>query len=253
MKIKGMIFAAGIGSRLRPVTDTLPKALVEVGGMPMLRRVIDKFVAAGIRGIVVNVHHFADMVEDYLAKECADCGAAITVSDERGCLLDTGGGLLAAAPLLEDADAVVLHNADILSDASIDLMVAYHAYRGGIATLMTDPVRESSRRLLFDSDMRLHGRINLSTGITTPAGLDAEEYQRASFSGIHVVAPRIFRELQEYAGRKGTVRFSITDFYAECCEEIPVYGYVAERPSVWFDVGRPESLALARAQFTPPA
>ncbi len=251
MKVKGMIFAAGIGSRLRPITDVMPKAMVDVGGKPMLRRVIDKFVGAGISEIVVNVHHFADMIVDYLTKECGDCGATLLVSDERDLLLDTGGGLLAAAPLLKDADAIVIHNADILSDSSIDLLVAYHAYRGGIATLMTDPMRESSRRLLFDSDLRLHGRLNISSGKTTPAGLDSEAYQKAAFSGIHVVDPGIFQELKDYSRHIDTTIFSITDFYAERCENLPIYGYVAERPSTWFDVGRPEALEKARALFTP--
>ena len=124
--IKGMIFAAGLGTRLRPLTDSMPKAMVEVGGRPMLRRVIDKLVAAGVGEIVVNVHHFADQIKDYLAAEADGIGARVVVADESRQLLDTGGGLLAAAEWLDDAEAIVVHNADILSDASLDLMLAYH-------------------------------------------------------------------------------------------------------------------------------
>lgn len=246
--IKGMIFAAGIGSRLRPLTDNMPKALVEVGGRPMLRRVIDKMAAAGVGEIVVNVHHFADMVEKYIAEECGDCSAKIIVSDERDTLLDTGGGLLKAAEYLSDAEAIVVHNADILSDSSLDLMIAYHGYRDGMATLMVDPLRESSRRLLFDADLRLHGRINQSTGAVAPFDLaDIDTLEKAAFSGIHVVSPDIFASLAEYSQTKGSQVFSITDFYAERCAGLPIYGYVAERPSMWFDIGRPESLESARA------
>ena len=248
--IKGMIFAAGLGTRLLPITNSMPKALVEVGGQPMLRRVIDKLVAAGAAEIVVNVHHFADQVEAYLESVEAETGARIIISDERDELLDTGGGVLAARPMLEDADAIVLHNADILSDASIDMMIAYHSYIGGLGTLMVNPRRESSRRLLFDSDLRLRGRINLTSGAVTPPCLDADGLERAAFSGIHVVSPGIFVALKDYSDTTGRKAFSITDFYAECCDKVPVFGYVAEQPSMWLDVGRPESLAEARALLT---
>lgn len=249
--IKGMIFAAGLGTRLRPLTDSMPKAMVEVGGRPMLRRVIDKLVAAGVGEIVVNVHHFADQIKDYLAAEADGIGARVVVADESRRLLDTGGGLLAAAEWLEDAEAIVVHNADILSDASLDLMLAYHDYRGGVATLLIDPLRESSRRLLFDSGLRLRGRINLKTGEVTPPGLEAEGLERAAFGGIHVVSPNIFGQLAGYASHTGSEVFSITDFYACMSDTLEVSGYVAERPSLWFDVGRPESLAEARQIIQP--
>lgn len=249
--IKGMIYAAGIGSRLRPLTDVMPKALVEVGGVPMLGRVMERMARGGVGEIVVNVHHFADMVEEYAAVRGAQLGIKVRISDERGALLDTGGGLLAAAPFLADAEAIVVHNADILSDASLDLLTACHLYRGGVATLMVDPRRDSSRRLLFDADLRLHGRINLATGVTTPPALDTDGLVRAAFSGIHVASPGIFDALARYASSQDTGVFSITDFYASTAADNTVYGYLAERPSMWYDIGRPASLEEARRALTP--
>lgn len=247
--IKGMIFAAGLGTRLKPLTDTMPKAMVEVGGIPMLRRVIDSMVSAGIAEIVVNVHHFANMITDYLERHRAEIPARIIISDESSLLLDTGGGLLHASPLLDDAEAVVLHNADILCDADLGLLAEMHLFTDADATLMVDPQRESSRRLLFDSDFRLHGRINLKSGALTPPGIDTEGLHRASFQGIHVVSPTIFPALRTYAGAIGREVFSITDFYCDTAASLDIRGYVAERPSTWLDVGRPESLATARGLY----
>lgn len=247
--IKGMIFAAGLGTRLRPLTDTMPKAMIEVGGRPILRRVIDSMAAAGIAEIVVNVHHFAGMVADYIERHRAEIQARIIISDESDLLLDTGGGLLRAATLLEDSDAVVLHNADILCDADLALLTEMHLFTGADATLMTDPLRESSRRLLFDTDFRLHGRINLKSGAISPTDLNAEGLHRASFQGIHVVSPRVFPALAEYADATAREVFSITDFYCDTAATLDIRGYVAERPSTWLDVGRPESLAEARLLY----
>lgn len=247
--IKGMIFAAGLGTRLKPLTDTMPKAMVEVGGLPMLRRVIDSMTSAGISEIVVNVHHFADRITDYIERSRAEIPARIIISDESTRLLDTGGGLLHAAALLDDAEAVLLHNSDILCDADLSLLAEMHLFTGADATLMVDPQRESSRRLLFDSDFRLHGRINLKSGALTPSGLDAEGLHQASFQGIHVVSPAIFHALRNYAGTTGRKVFSITDFYCETAASLDIRGYVAERPSTWLDVGRPESLAAARELY----
>lgn len=246
--IKGMIFAAGLGTRLRPLTDRIPKAMVEVGGTPMLRRVIDRMGAAGVSEIVVNVHHLPDVITDYIGRVKDDLGTSIIISDERDRILDTGGGLLGAASLLADADAVVLHNADILSDIPLAPMIDRHMASRASATLLVDPRRESSRRLLFDRDSRLHGRVNLTTGATTPEDLDISGLIPEAFGGIHVVSPAIFEPLADFAARRGPV-FSITDFYCEAASRLPIMPYEAPQGARWYDVGRPESLASARVSF----
>lgn len=246
--IKGMIFAAGMGTRLRPLTDTTPKALIEVGGRPMLRHVIEAMASAGVGEIVVNVHHLAQNIIEYIDCERDNLPARIVISDESDSLLETGGGLLRAAPLLADAEAVILHNADILSSAYLGLMLEYFRFIGEAdALLMVDPARESSRRLLLDDGGRIRGRINLSTGTVTPAGLDADGLLRAAFSGIHVIGPRIFGPLAEYSAMTGRSAFSIMDFYLSDDSRLRLQGYVAEKPGMWFDIGRPESLVAARA------
>ncbi|MCM1029363.1 MAG: sugar phosphate nucleotidyltransferase [Pseudoflavonifractor sp.] len=242
--IKGMIFAAGLGSRLRPLTDKVPKAMIEVGGRPMLRRIIDKMASAGAEEIVVNVCHLGHIIKEWVERE--ELPAKVIVSDESGALLETGGGLLKAEPLLADAEMIMLHNADILSDASLALMAEWHRWSGAMATLLVDPLRSSSRRLLLDEERRVRGRINLSTGVVTPTGLDPDGLTRAAFGGIHIVSPKIFELLREYAKATGEEKFSIMDFYLAKATEMRVMGYVAEHPSMWFDIGRPESLAAAR-------
>lgn len=246
--IKGMIFAAGLGTRLRPLTDRVPKAMVEVGGIPMLRRVIDRMAEAGVEEIVVNVHHLADVVTGYLDAVRGELPTPVAVSDERGQLLDTGGGLLYAGHLLEGATAIVVHNADILTDAPLAPMIGQHLAAEADATLLVDSCRESSRRLMFDDKGRLHGRINLKTGATTPASLDMASLSAAAFGGVHVVNPRIFHSLGRYGSEYGPV-FSITDFYCQTAEELDIRSFEAGPGTRWFDMGRPESLAAARALF----
>lgn len=250
--IKGMIFAAGMGTRLRPLTDTTPKALIEVGGRPMLLHVIDAMASAGVSEIVVNVHHLARNIVEYIDRERDNLPAHVVISDESDSLLETGGGLLRAAPLLADAEAVILHNADILSSADLGLMLSYFRYLGDVdALLMVDPARESSRRLLLDDRGRVMGRINLSTEVVTPDGLDADGLLRAAFSGIHIISPRILGPLARYSDETGRSAFSIMDFYLNEASRLRLQGYVAEKPGMWFDIGRPESLAAARAALAP--
>lgn len=246
--IAGMIFAAGLGTRLRPVTDSIPKAMVEVCGIPMLRRVIDRMAAAGVERIVVNVHHFPDVIIDYLTAERDAFTPEVIVSDERDRLLDTGGGLRRASPCFAGAEAVVIHNADILCTAPLDDLISDHLSCGADATLYIDPRRESSRRLLFDEGMRLHGRINLNTGETTPVGLDCLLYEKAAFGGIHVVGMNLLKALHDRY-RPGE-KFSITDFYCDEGSSLDIRGHVAPEGAAWFDIGRPQSLAAARAYLT---
>lgn len=235
--MKAMIFAAGIGSRLRPWTLSHPKALVEVGGTPMLGRVIESLKHLGITRMVVNTHHFAPQIADYLA-QAHDFDIHIDISDESNLLLDTGGGLLHAQSLLEGEDPILLHNADVLTSLfSIEGLPEL----GDADVLLMVSERASSRSLIFDPDGRLTGWRNNSTGATRGRA----EGEPLAFNGIHLVSPRIFPTLQAYAHTKGEV-FSLTDFYLDTCSTLTIRCQRMPSEAKWFDVGRPESLEQAR-------
>ena len=203
--MKAMIFAAGLGTRLRPLTDHMPKALVPVAGKPMLERVILRLKEAGFNEITVNIHHFGEQIIDFLRTH-DNFGTEIHISDERGMLLDTGGGLLKARPLLDSADGepVLLHNADIVTDIPLDRMEL-----GGADALLLTSERNSSRRLTFDRAGRLTGWHNLFTGETK--GNPAPADRQLAFGGIHLISPTLFDALEEYA--PAGEPFSLTPFY----------------------------------------
>lgn len=158
---QAMILAAGLGTRLRPLTDTMPKALVPVGGKPLLAHVIDRLQAAGYERLVINVHHFADQVEQYL---CAhqNFGLDIAISDEREQLLDTGGGLKKAAPLFDPDEPILIHNVDILDNVDYEWLRRQHLPEEDAVLLVSR--RKTKRYLLFDNAMRLMGWTNIETG-----------------------------------------------------------------------------------------
>lgn len=160
--MKAMVFAAGLGTRLYPLTKEVPKALVEVGGRPMLRLVLEKLVAAGISEIVINVHHFPEMIRSYLHDHPLP-GVTLHISDESDELLDTGGGLMKAAPWLMGGEPMLVHNVDVISDLDIGALLAFHREKGGVATLAVRE-RETRRYLLFDREMRLTGWMDRQTG-----------------------------------------------------------------------------------------
>lgn len=242
--MKGMIFAAGVGSRLRPFTDEHPKALAPVGGKPIIRRVIEKMRAAGIGRIVVNVHHFPEQIRSYL-EENDNFGAEIIISDESDTLLDTGGGLLKAARYLGREEPILVHNADILTDFEISAMSARHAEGSRLATLLAFP-RESSRQLYFDTEGNLRGWQNLKSGERKPAGFspDVPGLSPLAFGGVHIVSPAIFPLLEEYAARNGAV-FSITPFYLEIAKRANIRAFSPASPFHWHDIGSPEKLGAA--------
>ena len=164
-----MIFAAGLGSRLKPLTDSMPKALVPIAGRPMLEHVILKLKASGFTEIVINIHHFGEQILDFL-KANDNFGLTIHISDEREQLLDTGGGVRKACTFFEHSDEPFLvHNVDILSDVDLKELYDYHLQNGSVATLLASR-RKTSRYLLFDTDRRLCGWINKDTGQVKPEG-----------------------------------------------------------------------------------
>ena len=242
--MKAMIFAAGLGTRLGAITQCKPKALVEVGGEPMLKRVILKLKDAGIKEIVVNVHHHATDIIDYLSAN-SYFGIHIAVSDERDKLLDTGGGLLQARNLLEGEEPILVHNADILTDFDLNEMMCRHEASASQATLLVAD-RPTSRYLLFDDKMRMVGWKNITTDeVRSPWADDITvTATRLAFGGVHIISSDIFKNLAAY-GLKHGEKFSMTPFYIEKCSELIICGFMPEKQYNWIDIGKPESLIAA--------
>ena len=240
--MKAMIFAAGLGSRLKPLTDTMPKALVPVAGCPMLEHVILKLKASGFTEIVINIHHFGEQIIDFL-KTNNDFGLTIHISDERDRLLDTGGGIRKARLFFENSgEPFLVHNVDILSDMNLKELYDFHMQSGSVATLLASR-RTTSRYLLFNTERKLRGWINKDTGQLKPEGFHYDEslYREYAFSGIHVFSPAVFR-LMEAPRWEG--KFSIMDFYLATCGQTDYSGYLAEKLEL-IDIGKPETLARA--------
>lgn len=233
--MKGFILAAGLGTRLKPWTDFHPKALVPVKGTPMLQRVVEKMLDAGIDDITVNVHHMADQITDFINEK----GWNIRISDERDTLLETGGGLLNA--FRNDCyadDAILVHNADILSSADLISLLKWHREENNDVTLLVSD-RESSRKLVFDEDLRLRGWHSLKTDEFKPQGFEIKAGQRElAFSGIYAVSTRVIRHMLE-EGWNG--RFPIMDFLLLSIENINIRGYEQADLEI-LDIGKQESL-----------
>lgn len=258
--MKAMIFAAGLGTRLKPITDTLPKAMVPVGGKPLIEHVTRKLKASGVEAAVVNVHHFADKIERWIASQdwiCSDSHDMtdgkfmMQVSDERELLLETGGGILHARRFLDGCGRFLIHNVDILSNLDIRRFES-EVQEDALATLLVSE-RETSRYLLFDPDtMRLVGWTNVKTGeVRSPyPDLDVEACRKLAFSGIHILSDAVFEQMDEYVNEKGlhdgshSPRFPIIDFYLWVCARRPVYGVVSDDLKL-VDVGKLDTLELA--------
>lgn len=255
---QAMIFAAGLGTRLRPLTDTRPKALVSVGGRPLLWHVLSKLSAAGYERVVVNVHHLADQIEDYLRVN--DFGLEVLVSDERAQLLETGGGIKHARHLFDEDSPVLIHNVDILSNVDLDWLQRQHLSDEDAVLLVSR--RRTKRYLLFDSGMRLMGWTKIETGeVKSPypwlreADLTIDDDLKVNcqssiincqlnafaFSGIHSLSPRLFPLMDRFPDR-----FSIIDFYLQTCHRARVYGCVKDDLRL-MDVGKIETIDQAEA------
>lgn len=243
--MKAMIFAAGLGTRLRPLTDSMPKALVKVDGTPILQRVIMNLKNAGCNHILINVHHFPDMIIDFL-NSMQNFGIDIAVSDERDKLLDTGGGIIKAEKWLSGSEPFIVHNADILTDLDLKTIYDHHKSSHADATLLVSE-RKTSRYLLFDRQMRMNGWINVSTNEVKPTGIKCDLLNKYAFNGIHVISPSLLPALSAFRGED--TPFSITEFYIDNCRSLNISGYIPEQPYSWFDIGKPASLAAAEASI----
>ncbi|HBA59587.1 MAG TPA: hypothetical protein DCZ92_01945 [Elusimicrobia bacterium] len=231
--MKAIVFAAGLGTRLRPLTDNIPKALVDIGGATMLEAVINKLAAAGVGELVVNTHHFHEKIAEYLGSK-NNFGLKIELSREEAFPLETGGGLKKAAAFFSDGKPFFAYNSDVYSEIDLAALYSAHLTSGALATLAARE-RPSKRRLLFDADLILNGR----EGETAQPGL-----KPLAFSGIQVLSPEIFGKMTE----EGV--FSITPVYlrlAAAGEKIK--GFEDSSP-FWCDIGDLERLETVRRRFT---
>jgi mannose-1-phosphate guanylyltransferase len=243
--MKAMILAAGLGTRLRPLTDDRPKALVEVGGRTLLEITLSRLRIFGVREVIINVHHFADMVVDYL-KAHDSFGMRVEISREE-VLLDTGGGLKKAAWFfLEDASRLdepfILHNVDVISTIDLGRMTEFHAEHQALATLAVQD-RETSRYLLFDEQLRLCGR---RAGREQKAELvrTSPQVKALAFSGVHVISPRLFSTMTEEDA------FSIITSYLRLASQREnILAFRADE-YYWRDLGRPENVVQAERDLT---
>lgn len=223
---QAMIFAAGLGTRLKPLTDTMPKALVRVGGQPLLWHVIQKLKASGYERLVVNVHHFAEQIVDYL-KANDNFGLDISISDETSGLLETGGGIKKALPLFDPSEPILIHNVDILSNLDLSALPAD-------APLLVVSQRKTKRYLQFGDDMRLIGWKNIETGEVKGC-----EGRPLAFSGIHMFHPSLAPLLEDWPDR-----FPIMDFYLRVCADHVIRGFEAPNLQL-LDVGKLDTLEQA--------
>ncbi len=234
--MKAIILAAGLGTRLKPLTDDRPKALVGVAGLPMLEWAIRKVSAEGFDEITINVHHFAGQVKEFLRKKSFP-GISIYISDETASLLDTGGAILHARSFLDGREPFLVYNTDIITDAPLREIYQRHLGSGKLATLCVSE-RLSGRYFLFDSIMQLTGWCDERNGIYRWVSAPEKDFRKLAFSGIHLINPAIFNLFTESG------RFSIVDAYLRLAKHHPV-GAFDISGQAWFDLGRPEQLALA--------
>lgn len=240
--MKAMIFAAGLGTRLKPLTDTLPKALVPVAGKPLLEHVILKLKDAGFNEIIINVHHFPDQIVDFLKKR-HNFGIRIEISDEREVLLETGGGIRKASWFFDDGKPFLVHNVDILSNIDLKALYSQHLRTNSLATLAVSQ-RNTFRYLLFNDDLQLKGWINEKTGEVKPAILKKpENYQKLAFSGIQVLSPSVFDKMQPFGNK-----FPVMDFYLSSMMTEVISGFVPENYRM-LDVGKIDILEEAENFF----
>ncbi len=242
--MKAMILAAGLGTRLKPWTLHHPKALVPVGGVSMLERVICSLQKQGFKKIIINIHHFGDQIIDFLKQ--TDFGVEVYVSDERGELLDTGGGILHASEFLRvDNDPFLIHNVDILSNADLAALMSWHKNKGNDATLLVSR-RDSSRKLIVSDDMKLKGWHNLQSDEYRPLGIVPESTDcEFAFSGIHVMSVDMLQAMTD-TGFKGA--FPVMDFYLKNANRYEFGCKLSENLDL-IDIGKPETLERANELF----
>jgi NDP-sugar pyrophosphorylase family protein len=237
--MKAMILAAGVGSRLRPLTDTCPKALIDINGTPMLEIVLRRLIKAGCNEVIINVFHLADLIIEFLQRR-KNFGVHIEISRETK-LLDTGGGLKNVARFFDDGRPFFLHNVDVLSDIDLNRMYRYHLENEALATLAVQ-ARQTSRYFLFDETGVLCGWESASDNKKTLAKAPVGTVTRFAFNGIHVISPRIFSRMTEIGA------FSINETYLRLAAEGEKILAFHTDDYYWRDIGRLEKLATVRRE-----
>jgi Nucleoside-diphosphate-sugar pyrophosphorylase involved in lipopolysaccharide biosynthesis/translation initiation factor 2B, gamma/epsilon subunits (eIF-2Bgamma/eIF-2Bepsilon) len=257
--MKALIFAAGLGTRLKPITDSIPKALVKVGGDPLLKHTICNLKNNGFNNIVINIHHFPQQIKDYLSAN-NNFGINITLSDESNLLRDTGGGIKYAAPLINDNEPFLVHNVDILSNLNLLDFYNFHLSNSisidtPLATLLVSN-RETQRYFLFDQENNLVGWMNqLSGEIKSPYKelcrlkdnnfnphefLKSNSLNKYAFGGVHILSPSVFNLMQSFPDK-----FSIVDFYVQMADKYIIKGYIKNDLEM-VDVGKLDTLDEAQ-------
>ena len=230
--MRAMIFAAGLGTRLYPLTLDKPKALVEIAGKTLLQMAIEKVSQTGYHDLVINIHHFGDQIIEYLEKK-NNFGLNITISDERDQLLDTGGGILNASNCLDGDEAFLVYNVDVLSNIDLQLFRKYHLEQGGLATLAVRE-RSTARYLAFDDGMQLSGWRNIKTGDEI-VSRNMKNCSLLAFSGIQLIETAIFKLITE------TGSFPLIPLYLRLAAKHRIMGYNDES-SLWMDLGKPSQI-----------
>jgi len=231
--MKAIILAAGLGTRLRPITEKIPKALIEVNGTPMIERVLLKLKSHGVADVIINLHHYPEMIKIFLESK-NNFGLNISYSDETDQVLETGGGLLRASWFFNDGEPFFVHNVDVISNVDLTEMWEFHKKHNSLATLFVQN-RNSSRYLLFNEDHLLKGWANIKTGETIKVDGSGQGLTKLAFNGIHIIDPKIFTLI------KKTGVFSIIGPYLELAGKYPIRGF-SSVSAKYIDIGKPESL-----------
>ena len=241
--MKAMIFAAGMGKRLQPLTNETPKALIPIHGKPMLEHIILTLKAAGFNQIIINVHHLADQIISFLESK-NNFDIEIVISDERDYLRDTGGGIRHASWFLNGSEPFLVHNVDILSNVDLKALYQHHVEHNPLATLLVSK-RKTSRYLLFNKEHKLCGWHNRETGEVKSfyPNFDPAQYQEFAFGGVHVLSPKVFELMEEWTGK-----FSIIQFYLSVCARHTIEAFADEKLQL-LDIGKPDTLTLAESWF----
>jgi len=238
--MKAMILAAGLGTRLRPLTADKPKALVELNGRPLLEWLILRLQKYGFNEIIINTHHFAEQIQAFIQKKNY-VNLRIEISFEEK-LLDTGGGLKKAAWFFNDGRPFLVHNVDVLTNLNLDDLLAFHIRENALATLAVRN-RKTTRYFLFDQENRLCGWKDKARRQRKTIGRSNENLRPFSFMGIHVLSPHIFEQMQK------NETFSIIETYLNLAQKGRIIKAFPADAYRWLDLGRPESLKQASEQF----
>jgi NDP-sugar pyrophosphorylase family protein len=233
--MKAIIFAAGLGTRLKPITNHIPKALVPVNGKPLIDYAVEKLIDAGIHEIVINIHHFGDLIINHI--KTSSYPISIHFSDERDQLLETGGALKKAASILKGNDPVIALNVDVISSINLKKLISQHIKTNALVTLAVRK-RETSRYLLFNNQMELTGWKNIKTNEIKMAREQQKDLTQLAFSGIQVLSPHFFDLITE------TGKFSVIEIYLRLASTQKIMGFNDTSP-FWIDVGKPGEIENA--------